>query len=96
MFLHTQRIVVAFAILFVLTFLGAKHVIAEDDIKKKVPHISAQQAFALFMQNKIILLDVHRSPNKRHASILGAIYTDPWKIDKKKFNFPKGKLVGVF
>jgi len=64
--------------------------------KAKVPHITAQQAFALFMQNKIILLDVHLSTNKRHASILGAIYTDPWKIDKKKFNFPKGKLVGVF
>lgn len=64
--------------------------------KVKVPHITALQAFALFMQNKIILLDVHRRLNKRRSPILGAIYTDPWKIDKKKFNFPKGKLVGVF
>ena len=61
---------------------------------KKLPHISATQAFYLFKQNKILLLDVH--DNKEKAEIVGAYYLPSKKIEKVKLKIPKDKLIGVF
>jgi hypothetical protein len=80
--------------LFVTNTLSA---LAQNEPKKrKVPHISAQQAYFLHQQGKIILLDVHRRHKKTRASILGAIYVDPKTIDRQRFRFPGDKIVGVY
>ena len=61
---------------------------------KKLPHITAIQAYYLFRQNKILLLDVH--DNKEKAEIIGAYYIPSKKIEKVKLKIPKGQLIGVF
>ena len=97
MILHVQRIILAFTILFLLTFIGVRHVIAEDDIRKKVPHISARQALALFHAGKIILLDVHaRKKNNQRSPIFGAYYIHPNKIGKVTLKIPRNMIIGVF
>lgn len=77
---------------FVSVFISNQLAIAED-IKKKVPHISAQKAMLLYKAGKIILLDVHPWADKK-SPIVGAHHVS--KIDKVKFNFPRGIPVGVF
>ena len=62
---------------------------------KKIPRITARNAYILFQQNKIIIFDVHPSANKR-ASVLGAHYLDGKKIDKIKLKLPKNQLIGVY
>ena len=79
---------------FISVFISNQLAIAED-IKKKVPHISAQKAMALYKTGKIILLDVHPSKNNM-SSIVGAHYVSAKKIDKVKLKFPRNILVGVF
>ncbi|MCM2283289.1 MAG: hypothetical protein NDI81_00805 [Desulfobacula sp.] len=63
---------------------------------KKLPRLSAQNAFILSQQKKIVLLDVHPGENKQKASVLGAYYLDHLKVDKMKLNFPKEQLIGVY
>lgn len=63
---------------------------------KKIPRISARNAYILFQQNKIIIIDVHPGPNKKRASVLGAYYLDKKKIDKVKLKLPKKQLIGVY
>lgn len=64
--------------------------------KRKVPHITAQQAYTLFQQGKIILVDVHPGPNKTHATIVGAFYVSAHEIQKRNVALPRDKLIGLY
>ena len=63
---------------------------------KKLPHISPYQAYVLFQQGKIIILDVHNLPNKKHASIIGAFYIPYQKIKTSRIKLPRNKIIGVY
>jgi len=67
------------------------------DYRKMVPHISAQQALALFKSGRLILLDVHVYENqKRFSMIVGALCVPATKIAKVKLKLPRQLLIGVF
>ena len=63
---------------------------------KKIPRITARNAYVLFQQGKIIIFDVHLGPNKKRASVLGAYYLDKKKIDKVNLKLPKNQVIGVY
>ena len=63
---------------------------------KKLPHISAMQAYYLYKQGKIFLLDVHDIPGKKASEIIGAHYFPSKKIKKSKIKLPKKVIIGVF
>ena len=67
------------------------------DYRKMVPHISAQQALALFKSGRLIALDVHVHKNQNRLSkIVGALCVPASKITKVKLKLPKQLLIGVF
>lgn len=81
----------------VVTVFIAGRVYGDDYSEmKKLPRLSAQNAYILFQQKKIILLDVHPGENKHNASVLGAYYLDHLKVDKIKLKLPKEQLIGVY
>lgn len=83
---------------FFLSLIGIHPVMGQDapppDVIKKMPHITASQAYYLFQQNKIILLDVHDGRNR--SKIIGAYYIPSKKIKDIKLKIPKDQLIGVF
>jgi hypothetical protein len=83
-------------LLFVL--IGATYTeVSGKDYRKQVPHISAQQALALFKLGRLIPLDVHVYKNQNRLSkIVGALYVPATKIGKVKLKTPKELLIGVF
>lgn len=68
-----------------------------QESEKKLPHISPQKAYALFLQKKIILIDVHPGgPEKKQAEILGARYLPFQVLAKRKVKLPRNIIIGVF
>ncbi|MEJ5349174.1 MAG: hypothetical protein WHS46_10870 [Desulfosoma sp.] len=86
-------------VILVLIFAVCSPALAREtneNKKRRVPHITAQQAYALFQQGKIILIDVHPGASKKHASIPGALYVSADRIDKGHVSLPKDKLLGLY
>ena len=71
------------------------HALTKEEIKK-LPHISAAQAYYLFHQKKIFLLDVHDVQNKKSSNIIGAYYFPSKKIKESKLKLPTKIVIGVF
>ena len=91
-----MRYKIIFLLLFLLFFLAIPpngRALEPEEIKK-LPHISAIQAFYLFKQKKILLLDVHDFKEK--SEIIGAYYIPAKKIEKVNLKIPKDQLIGVF
>lgn len=63
---------------------------------KKVPHMSGRQAYTLFQQKRLFIIDVHHYKKGKKSKILDAI-TMPkekaYKLNCRKF---KGKLLAFF
>lgn len=63
---------------------------------KMVPHMSGRQAYTLFQQKKLFIIDVHHYAKGKKSQILDAI-TMPkekaYKLNCRKF---KGKLLAFF
>ena len=97
---QTKNIVFLLFIAFLFSIDPFVYAQNQSDIdreeKKKIPRISARNAYTLFQQNKIIIFDVHPGPNKKRASVLGAHYLDKKKIDKVNLKLPKNQLIGVY
>jgi hypothetical protein len=70
-----------------------QEVLNQDEIKK-MPHITAIQAYILFKQNKILLLDVHDGSDR--SKIIGAYYIPSHKIRDVGLKIPRDQLIGVF
>lgn len=80
----------------VLCFGSLAYGLSEEELKK-LPHISPQKAYALFLQKKILLIDVHPGgPEKKQAEIVGAHYLSSKIIVKKKVKLPRNIIIGVF
>ena len=92
---QTKNIVFILFTVFLFSIAPFVYAQTKEEIKK-LPHISAYQAYVLFQQKKIIIFDVHPGPNKKRASVLGAYYLDKKKIDKVKLKLPKNQLIGVY
>ena len=92
---QTKNIVFLLFIAFLFSIDPFVYALTQEEIKK-LPHISAYQAYVLFQQKKIIIFDVHYRTNKKRASVLGAHYLDKKKIDKVKLKLPKKQLIGVY
>ena len=93
------RLIRLFSIAFLLLlFMGETNSIFADKYSEmeKIPRLSAQKAYALFQQKKIILFDTHPGENKTRASVVGAYYLDRTKVDRLKLKIPKNKLIGVY
>lgn len=93
-----MRKILGFSILFIVALVSVKPLAygmsAEE--RKSLRHITAQQAYILFKQSKILILDVHPRPNKKKASIIGANYLPSNVIKKSKIKIPKNTLIGVY
>lgn len=83
-------------ILCMLFLIVSENAAVSEDIKKKVPHITAEQALYLHNAGKILLLDVHKGA--KYKKIIGAYEIDPAILYKKnlKLKISKKKLIGVF
>ena len=92
---QTKNIVFLLFITFLFSIDPFVYALTKEEIKK-LPHISAYQAYVLFQQGKIIIFDVHPGPDKKRASVLGAYYLDKHKIDKLKLKLPQKQLIGVY
>lgn len=69
----------------------------DEDVRRKVPHISAPQALALYQAHRLIPIDVHPGDvSKVRSTILGALYIPAPKLKTVKLNFPKEILLGIF
>ena len=97
MHMAKRKRVLIVSILIGAFVIGFSHVRAEsNDLRMRVPHISASKALKLFMAERLILVDVHPGKNKVRSSIVGALYIPAGKIEKIKLKIPNSMLLGVF
>ena len=61
---------------------------------QKFPHITAMQAYVLFNQKGILLLDVHDGGYR--SKILGALYLPSKKIKDLALKIPRNQVIGIF
>ena len=98
--LRMKNVLFVLSIFFFFGTCSFVHALTQDDIDRKtmkrLPHINAYQAYALFQQGKIIIFDVHPGTDKKKASILGAHYLDPDKIQRIRLKLPKEQPIGVY
>ena len=93
----TRKMVSSMCILTSLfLFVGTIAPSEGADVRKKVPHITAREAFALYETGRLILLDVHTAKNKTRSLLLGALYIPAYKIGKVKLKIPPNMVIGVF
>lgn len=83
-------------ILCMFFLVVSENAAVSEDLKKKVRHITAEQALYLHNAGKILLLDVHKGV--KYKKIIGAYEINPGILYRKntKLKISKTRLIGVF